>query len=149
MDNSTISSIWQPLFPPPHMILFEPLNDLCTKQIISKYKIDNDINCEFDEIDGTQMNSVDTFAVWFDSWIMQVPKKQKSRYKILIIWNSEFLTYSCQQMIRRSLEQRSFRCRVWFHVEDPSTIQPAIISRCIVKRIPTIILKPRISRIIC
>jgi DNA polymerase III delta prime subunit len=52
--------------------------------------------------------------------------------------HSEFLSFACQQIIRRSLENKSFRNRVWFHVEDPTVIQPAIISRCIVKRIPSI-----------
>jgi hypothetical protein len=43
---------------------------------------------------------------------------------------------ACQQMLRRSLEQRSFRCRVFFHIEEP-TLQSAILSRCIVKTIPS------------
>jgi hypothetical protein len=43
---------------------------------------------------------------------------------------------ACQQMLRRSLEQRSFRCRVWFHIEEP-LLQSAIISRCIVKCLPS------------
>jgi hypothetical protein len=43
------------------------------------------------------------------------------------------------------LEQRSFRCRVWFHVEDPTQLQPAIISRCVTKRIDTDINKARIE----
>jgi hypothetical protein len=38
-------------------------------------------------------------------------------------------------MLRRSLEQRSFRCRVWFHIEEP-TLQAAIVSRCIVTTVP-------------
>jgi DNA polymerase III delta prime subunit len=62
-----------------------------------------------------------------------------------MIWHSEFLTYSCQQMLRRSLENRSFKCRVWFHVEDPTLIQPAIHSRCITKRIPTFVHQPIIN----
>jgi hypothetical protein len=45
------------------------------------------------------------------------------------------LSLACQQMLRRSLEQRSFRCRVWFHIEEPS-LQSAIVSRCIVQSIP-------------
>jgi len=38
-------------------------------------------------------------------------------------------------MLRRSLEQRSFRCRIWFHIEEP-VLQAAILSRCIVKVMP-------------
>jgi len=45
------------------------------------------------------------------------------------------LSLACQQMLRRSLEQRSFRCRVWFHIEEP-TVQSALISRCIVTTMP-------------
>jgi DNA polymerase III delta prime subunit len=57
------------------------------------------------------------------------------------------LTFSCQQVLRRSLEQRSFKCRVWFHIEDPTQLQPAIVSRCILKRIDNHIHKPRIDTI--
>ena len=39
-------------------------------------------------------------------------------------------------MLRRQLEQRSFKNRVWFHIEEPTSLQTALISRCIVKRIP-------------
>ena len=38
-------------------------------------------------------------------------------------------------MLRRLLEQRSFRCRVWFHIEEP-VLQSAILSRCIVTVLP-------------
>jgi DNA polymerase III delta prime subunit len=63
----------------------------------------------------------------------------------LLVLHSEFLTFSCQQVLRRSLEQRSYRCRVWFHVEDPTQLQAAIISRCVTKRIDSGINKPRIE----
>jgi len=68
--------------------------------------------------------------------------KQTTRIRVLLIWHSEFLTFACQQMLRRKLEQKSFKNRVWFHVENPTTIQSAIISRCITKRIPTTITYP-------
>ena len=122
-------------FPPPHYLLFEPLNDTETTKIWKEYKLQYSDRCEFSEVDAAEINSVDTFAPWFDNWIAQIPSKRSTRFRILLIYHSEFLTYSCQQMLRRSLEQRSFKCRVWFHVEDPTIIQPAIISRCIVKRI--------------
>jgi DNA polymerase III delta prime subunit len=123
------------LFPPPHYLFFEPLNDIETQKLWVDYKIKHDSTCEYYEIDATEMNSVDTFSSWFDNWINQIPKRRSTRFRILLIWHSEFLTYACQQMIRRSLEQKSFRSRVWFHVEDPTVIQPAIQSRCITKRI--------------
>jgi DNA polymerase III delta prime subunit len=122
-------------FPPPHYVLFEPLNDIETTKVWEEYKAEHSKTCEFYEVDAAEINSVDTFAPWFDNWIAQIPSKRSTRFKLLLIYHSEFLTYSCQQMLRRSLEQRSFKCRVWFHVEDPTTIQSAIFSRCIVKRI--------------
>lgn len=131
-------------YPPPHYLLFEPLNDVETKKIWNAYKIKHKTTCEFSEIDAAEFNSVDTFAPWFESWISQIPEKQATRLRILLIYHSEFLTYSCQQMLRRSLEQRSFKCRVWFHVEDPTTVQPAIQSRCIIKRMPVYLHSPEI-----
>jgi hypothetical protein len=47
-------------------------------------------------------------------------------------------------MLRRSLEQRSFRCRVWFHIEE-ALLQSAIVSRCIVTTVPQYIHRPQIS----
>ena len=57
------------------------------------------------------------------------------------MWHAHFLSLACQQMLRRSLEQRSFRCRVWFHIEEP-LLQSAIVSRCIVTRVPSYEHKP-------
>lgn len=124
-------------YPPPHYLFFEALNDVETLKIWESYKLDHSNTCEFDIIDAAETNSVDTFAPWFENWITRVPKYQGTRFRILLVLHSEFLTYSCQQMLRRSLEQRSFKCRVWFHIEDPSLIQPAVVSRCIVKHLPT------------
>jgi len=123
-------------YPPPHYVLFEPLNDKETIQAWEWYKQDHSDTCEFHEVNAALMYSVETFAPWFDMWISSVPTKQSTRLRILIIWHSEFLTFACQQMLRRQLEQRSFKNRVWFHVEDPSALQSAIISRCIVKKMP-------------
>ncbi len=124
-------------FPPPHYIFYEPLNDVETEKFWKDYKFAYQNVCEFTEIDASLMNSVDTFATWFDSWISQIPSKQSTRFRILMIFHAHFLTHSCQQMLRRSLEQRSFKNRVWFHVEDPVPLQGAIQSRCIVKRMLT------------
>jgi DNA polymerase III delta prime subunit len=134
-------------FPPPHYLLFEPLNDIETQKVWNTYIEKHSNQCEFTEIDAAELNSVDTFAPWFDNWISQIPSKRSTRFRVLLILHSEFLTYSCQQMLRRSLEQRSFKCRVWFHVEDPTTIQPAIVSRCIVKRMSTYINSPTIKKL--
>lgn len=135
------------VYPPPHYILFEPLNDVETQTVWKDYKILHEDTCEFSEIDAAEINSVDTFAPWFYNWISQVAVKQSNRVRILMVYHAEFLTFSCQQMIRRSLEERSFKCRVWFHIEDPSTIQPAIQSRCIVKRMKSLINIPKIRQL--
>ena len=132
-------------YPPPHYLFFEPLNDIETIKTWDAYKEIHSNTCEFQVIDAAETNSVDTFAPWFENWITCVPKNQGTRYRILLVLHSEFLTYSCQQMLRRSLEQRSFKCRVWFHIEDPSLIQPAIVSRCIVKNLPTVYHSPKIE----
>jgi len=39
-------------FPPPHYLLFEPLNDRETLKLWNEYKVKYGNNCEFDEIDG-------------------------------------------------------------------------------------------------
>jgi DNA polymerase III delta prime subunit len=129
-------------YPPPHYLLFEALNDVETKKEWTSYRAKFQSKCEFSEIDAAEINSVDTFAPWFENWIHQTASRQETRIRILIIFHAEFLTYSCQQMLRRSLEERSFKCRVWFHVEDPTAIQPAIQSRCIVKRMPVYLHNP-------
>lgn len=122
-------------YPPPHYLFFEPLNDVETIKMWNEYKTLHP-DCEYDSIDAAEMNSVDTFSPWFENWVTRIASSQRTRFRVLLILHAEFLTYSCQQMLRRSLEQRSFKCRVWFHIEDPSTIQPAIVSRCIVKQMP-------------
>jgi DNA polymerase III delta prime subunit len=127
-------------YPPPHYVLFEPLNDKETFKAWSEYK-EKYPDLEYEEVDASVLYSVETFAPWFDMWISRVPKKY-ARLRILLIWHSEFLTFACQQMLRRQLEQRSFKNRVWFHIEDPTSLQQAIISRCITKRIPTFIHQP-------
>lgn len=131
-------------FPPPHYILFEALNDSQTLQIWNTYKSQHRDSCEFEVVDAAKLHSVDTFSPWFEDWIT---RKSSCRFRILLVLHSEFLTFSCQQVLRRSLEQRSFKCRVWFHIEDPTQLQPAIVSRCILKRIDNHIHKPRIDTI--
>jgi DNA polymerase III delta prime subunit len=134
-------------YPPPHYILFEPLNDTETQKVWKDYTKKYERECEFAEIDAAEINDVEMFAPWFYNWISQIADRQEKRMRILMIWHAEFLTFSCQQMIRRSLEERSFKCRVWFHVEDPTTIQGAIQSRCIVKRMSTYINTPLIKQL--
>lgn len=122
-------------FPPPHRILYERLNDRATMDVWTPYKSAHSHEADFEEVDAAEMNSMDDFAKWFAQWMAFAPSRPSVRCRILIIWHAHFLSLSCQQMLRRTLEQRSFRCRVWFHIEEP-TLQPAIVSRCIVSVIP-------------
>lgn len=122
-------------FPPPHRVLYEPLNDVETGKIWNAYKIQHEHEADFEEVDAAEMNGMEDFAKWFNQWITFVPSRVTSRVRVLMIWHAHFLSLACQQMLRRSLEQRSFRCRVWFHIEEPS-LQAAIVSRCIVKTMP-------------
>jgi DNA polymerase III delta prime subunit len=52
-----------------------------------------------------------------------------------MVWHAHFLSLACQQSLRRWLETKSFRTRVWFHAEYINNIQMAIQSRCILKTI--------------
>ena len=132
-------------FPPPHRVLYEPLNDRETNSLWIAYKTAHEHEADFEEVDASYMNGMEDFAKWFNQWITFVPSRPGVRVRVLMIWHAHFLSLACQQMLRRSLENRSFKCRVWFHIEDPSTIQPAIMSRCIIKRIPTYLHKPTIK----
>lgn len=119
-------------FPPPHRVLYEPLNDVETNNVWNAYKIAHEHEADFEEVDAAVMNGMEDFAKWFNQWITFVPSRPGVRVRVLMIWHAHFLSLACQQMLRRSLEQRSFRCRVWFHIEEPS-LQAAIVSRCIIK----------------
>jgi DNA polymerase III delta prime subunit len=104
----------------------------------------NTHRCDFEEVDAAVVNSIDDFAPWVSQWMSFVPSQSHIRIRVLIVWHAHFLTAACQQMLRRSLEQRSFKCRVWFHIEEP-TLQPAIVSRCIVSRMPAYIHYPVVN----
>jgi len=131
-------------FPPPHRILYECLNDRETKTLWDAYKTKYADQCEFEEVDAAVSNSMDDFAKWFAQWIAFAPSRRSTRMRVLLIWHAHFLSLACQQMLRRSLEQRSFRCRVWFHAEEP-LLQAAIVSRCIVTIVPPYIGRPQIQ----
>lgn len=130
-------------FPPPHHVLYEALNDRSTRDFWNTYKTAHGHECDFEEIDAAVMNSMDDFAKWFAQWMSFAPTRSGVRIRLLMIWHAHFLSLSCQQMLRRTLEQRSFRCRVWFHIEEP-VLQSAIVSRCIVKTMPEYQHVPRV-----
>jgi DNA polymerase III delta prime subunit len=129
--------------PPPHMLFFEPLDDRKMIQIWNKYR-ETEKDIEFHEIDAAVYFSVEEFGKMFELW---VTSKSMKRVKLLMVWHAHFLSLACQQSLRRLLETKSFKTRVWFHVEYMNNIQNAIISRCIVKQIreeptnPEIIIK--------
>jgi hypothetical protein len=122
-------------FPPPHRLLYEPLNDRSTQTLVSAYTAAHSHEADVDAVDAAQMNSMDDFAKWVAQWMAFAPSRPGIRCRLLIVWHAHLLSLACQQMLRRSLEQRSFRCRIWFHIEEP-TIQSALLSRCIVTRMP-------------
>ena len=130
-------------FPPPHRVLYEALNDRETRELWTRYKTLHAAHADFEEVDAAVLNGMDDFAKWFAQWVTFVPSRQSIRCRILIVWHAHFLSLACQQMLRRSLEQRSFRCRVWFHIEEP-TLQAAILSRCIVAVMPRFVRIPEI-----
>jgi len=134
-------------FPPPHRVLYEPLNDRATQALVLSYKTAHRHEADFEDVDAAQMNSMDDFAKWVTQWMSFAPSQPGIRCRILVVWHAHLLSLACQQMLRRSLEQRSFRCRVWFHIEEP-TLQAAIVSRCIVttmageSHVPTVLGPP-------
>jgi hypothetical protein len=130
-------------FPPPHRILYEPLNDISTVSFVSSYKAAHRHEADFEDVDAAQMNSMDDFAKWVAQWMAFAPTRPSIRCRILVVWHAHMLSLACQQMLRRSLEQRSFRCRVWFHIEEP-TVPAALVSRCIVTRMATVTHLPTI-----
>ena len=123
-------------FPPPHRVLYETLNDKETQFYWQSYKTKYANQCDFEEVDAAEMNGMEDFAKWFAQWVTFTPSRAGIRIRVLIIWHAHFLSLAVQQMLRRSLEQRSFKCRVWFHIEEPN-LQQAILSRCIVKCMPS------------
>jgi hypothetical protein len=130
-------------FPPPHRVLYESLNDRETQLHWAEYKSKYADKCDFEEVDAAVMNGMDDFAKWFAQWMTFAPTRQGIRFRVLIVWHAHFLSLACQQMLRRSLEQRSFRCRVWFHIEEP-VLQSAILSRCVVTVVPAYTHLPKI-----
>ena len=122
-------------FPPPHRVLYEALNDRETQRLWTSYTARYAEQGEFETIDAAVLNGMDDFAKWFAQWMSFAPNRQNVRCRVLMVWHAHCLSLACQQMLRRTLEQRSFRCRVWFHIEEP-TLQQAILSRCLVSVLP-------------
>jgi DNA polymerase III delta prime subunit len=119
-------------FPPPHMLFHEPMEDRemirTWKEYTAKYGSELD-TCE---IDAADVCSVEEFGRIFEIW---VTSKSSKRIKLLMVWHAHFLSLACQQALRRWLETKSYRARVWFHAEYVNNIQSAIQSRCILRKL--------------
>ena len=118
--------------PPPQMLFHEPLNDCEMIRLWNEYRTHYSADIETCEIDAAAVCSVEEFGKLFEIW---VTSKSSKRIKLLMVWHAHFLSLACQQSLRRWLETKSYRARVWFHVESMNNVQMAIQSRCILRRI--------------
>lgn len=114
------------------MVWHEPLDDRNTYQAWSDYIGTHSASLEPFELDAAEVCNVEEFARRFEIW---VTSKSTKRIKLLMVWHAHFLSLACQQTLRRWLETKSYRCRVWFHVEQLNNVQSAILSRCILKNV--------------
>jgi len=122
-------------FPPPHMLFHEPMEDREMIRTWKEYSAKHAADLDTCEIDAADVCSVEEFGRIFEIW---VTSKSSKRIKLLMVWHAHFLSLACQQALRRWLETKSYRARVWFHAEYVNNIQPAIQSRCILRRlVPT------------
>ena len=119
-------------FPPPHMLFHEPMEDREMIRMWKEYTAKYSADLEVCEIDAAEVCSVDEFGRRFEIW---VTSKSSKRVKLLMVWHAHFLSLACQQALRRWLETKSYRARVWFHAEYVNNIQSAIQSRCILRNI--------------
>jgi hypothetical protein len=116
--------------PPPHMLWHEPLCDTRIKTVWADYCSRFSTDIDPSEIDAAMVCSVEEFSKKFEFW---VTSKSSKKIKLLMVWHAHFLSLACQQSLRRWLETKSYRCRVWFHVEVLNNVQSALLSRCILK----------------
>lgn len=114
------------------MVFFEPLNDTETQRIWKTYTTTHEPSLDVHELDAANIYSVDEFSRCFETWITA---KSTKRIRILMVWHAHFLSLACQQVLRRWLETKSYRSRVWFHVELLNSVQQAILSRCILRNV--------------
>lgn len=121
-------------FPPPHMLFHEPMDDREMIRVWNEYRSTHAADLETFEIDAATVCSVDEFGRLFEIW---VTSKSSKRVKLLMVWHAHFLSLACQQSLRRWLETKSYRSRVWFHVEYVNNVQMAIQSRCISRELKT------------
>jgi hypothetical protein len=114
------------------MLFHEPMDDREMIRVWKEYTGQHAADLDIHEIDAAAVCSVDEFGRLFEIW---VTSKSAKRVKLLMVWHAHFLSLACQQSLRRWLETKSYRARVWFHVEYINNVQMAIQSRCISKQI--------------
>jgi len=114
------------------MLFHEPMDDREMIRVWKDYTMRNAEELDAYEIDAAEVCSVDEFGRLFEIW---VTSKSSKRIKLLMVWHAHFLSLACQQALRRWLETKSYRARVWFHSEYVNNIQSAIQSRCILRNI--------------
>jgi DNA polymerase III delta prime subunit len=119
-------------FPPPHMLFHEPMEDREMIRTWKEYTAAHATDLDTCEIDAADVCSVEEFGRIFEIW---VTSKSSKRIKLLMVWHAHFLSLACQQALRRWLETKSYRARVWFHAEYVNNIQSAIQSRCILRKL--------------
>jgi DNA polymerase III delta prime subunit len=117
------------------MLFHEPMDDREMIRVWSEYTTKHRENLDTFSIDAASICSVEEFGRLFEIW---VTSKSTKRIKLLMVWHAHFLSLACQQSLRRWLETKSYRSRVWFHAEYINNIQSAIQSRCILKHIQSI-----------
>jgi hypothetical protein len=79
-------------FPPPHRVVYEPLNDRETLTLWKSYIAAHQHEADFEEVDAAHMNSMEDFAKWFNQWITFVPSRVGVRVRILMVWHAHFLS---------------------------------------------------------
>ena len=117
-------------FPPPHMLFHEPMEDREMARVWKAYVAEYGEYMDTCEIDAADICSVEEFGKMFENW---VTAKSSKRIKLLMVWHAHFLSLACQQSLRRWMETKSYRARVWFHAEYVNNIQMAIQSRCVLR----------------
>jgi DNA polymerase III delta prime subunit len=117
------------------MLFHEPMDDREMIRVWNEYRTTHAVDLETFEIDAATVCSVDEFGKLFEIW---VTSKSSKRIKLLMVWHAHFLSLACQQSLRRWLETKSYRSRVWFHVEYVNNVQTAIQSRCISRELKTV-----------
>lgn len=109
----------------PHIVLWGPTGS--GKTFCARHWAKHAFDGRYYELDAAFDNGLELFR----SWIDQITK-YKQAASVCIIENADLLSHACQQALRRILETQSDRVRFVFCVlDDPHSLMPAILSRCV------------------